>query len=552
MDPERTDGPASSARWATVQNAGMDADALQQLQMFDQDIPRLLEHWADRKPDHPALVWSPRAGDGRRWTYRELLTDVRRLAAGLAARGIDKGDKVLIHSENCPELVLSWLACATLGAVGVTTNTKSVGAEMTYFAEHTGAVAAITQPQFAGMVAEAAPGLKWIAVTSDNGGDPPSPEEAAHGFDPFDGLAADASSWPGRPAEPMLPFGIMFTSGTTSRPKAVVHTHANAVWASRTGPRNIDLTTDDTYVIFLPFFHVNAQSWSFFSVLGVGATAVLMPKWSQSRFWPVVVEHGVTHTSVMPFVIPSLMSPEKPAEHPLRVGVFGLIVPDLEKVAGIGIYAAYGMTETVTHSITGKPAEQLPYRSMGHVTPGYEIAVVDKETNELCTDGRTDELWLRATRGIQLFLEYYENPEANAKAFEDGWFKTGDMVKMGEGGNVFYQERDKDLLKVGGENVSSKEVEDLVLAHPAVAQVAVVGKQHPFLDEVPVAFVIPAPGDHDEDVVEAEVVATCRDNLAGFKVPRAVYFVDEFPLGTLDKILKNKLREMADERPPVD
>jgi crotonobetaine/carnitine-CoA ligase len=324
------------------------------------------------------------------------------------------------------------------------------------------------------------------------------------------------------------------------------------VWASRTGARNIDLTTDDTYIIFLPFFHVNAQSWSFFSVLGVGATAVLMPKWSQSRFWPTIVEHGVTHTSVMPFVIPSLMSPDKPAEHTLRVGVFGLIVPDLQKVAGIGIYAAYGMTETVTHCITGKPEEQLPMRSMGHVTPGYEIAVVDQETGELCTDGRTGELWLRATRGIQLFLEYYDNPEANAKAFEDGWFKTGDMVKMGEGGNVFYQERDKDLLKVGGENVSAKEVEDLILAHPAVQSVAVVGKQHEFLDEVPVAFVIPAPGDHDEAAVEVEVITTCRDNLAGFKVPRAVYFVDEFPLGTLDKILKNKLREMANERPPVE
>ena len=146
----------------------------------------------------------------------------------------------------------------------------------------------------------------------------------------------------------------------------------------------------------------------------------------------------------------------------------------------------------------------------------------------------------------------YDNPEANAKAFEDGWFKTGDMVKMGAGGNVFYQERDKDLLKVGGENVSAKEVEDLIVAHPAVQAVAVVGKEHEFLSEVVVAFVIKAPGDHDDDAVAVEIIDTCRENLAGFKVPRAVYFVDEFPTGTLDKILKNKLREMADERPPVE
>jgi crotonobetaine/carnitine-CoA ligase len=403
------------------------------------------------------------------------------------------------------------------------------------------------------MVAAAAPALKWIAVTDDNSGEAPSAEQAAHGFDSFDTLWGDAGEWTPRTREPMLPFGIMFTSGTTSRPKAVVHTHANAIWASRTGPRNIDLTTDDAYVIFLPFFHVNAQSWSMFSCFGVGATVVLTPKWSQSRFWPVVVEHGITHTSVMPFVMGALGSPDRPAEHTLRVGVFGLILPDLDRMFGIDIYAAYGMTETVTHCITGKSSEKLPMRSMGHVTPGYEIAVVDKDTGELCAEGETGELWMRGTRGIQLFLEYFDNDEANAKAFEDGWFKTGDMVKMGAGGNVFYQERDKDLLKVGGENVSAKEVEDLIVAHPAVQAVAVVGKQHEFLDEVAVAFVILNLGvDHDRDVVAGEIITTCTDNLASFKVPRAVYFVEEFPTGTLDKILKNKLREMADDQPAVD
>ena len=179
--------------------------------------------------------------------------------------------------------------------------------------------------------------------------------------------------------------------------------------------------------------------------------------------------------------------------------------------------------------------------------------MVDKETGELCTEGETGELWLRGTRGIQLFLEYFDNDEANAKAFEDGWFKTGDMVKMGEGGNVFYQERDKDLLKVGGENVSAKEVEDLIVAHPAVQAVAVVGKQHEFLDEVVVAFVITAPGRPRRGRASPRRSSTPAVRTSPtFKVPRAVYFVDEFPIGTLDKILKNKLREMADERPPVD
>jgi crotonobetaine/carnitine-CoA ligase len=531
--------------------SGMDTTAIHRFQMHGQDIPWLLDQWATHKPDHPALVWAPREGDGACWTWAELRRDVHRLAAGLTSRGITVGDKVVIHSENSPEMVLSWLACAALGAVGVTTNTKSVGAEMTYFAEHTEAVAGITQPQYAAMLAEAAPALRWIAVTPDDSGEAPTADLTGLDHVPFADLFGDEAAWTPRDPDPLLPFGIMFTSGTTSRPKAVVHTHANAVWASRIGPRNIDLGTDDTYLIYPPFFHVNAQSWSFFSVLGVGATAVLMPKWSQSRFWPVIVEHGVTHVSVMPFAMGALGSPDKPKDHSLRVGVFGLIMPDLDRMFGIDVYAAYGMTETVTHAITGKPSERLPVRSMGHVTPGYEIAVVDKDTGELCAEGQTGELWVRGTRGIQLFLEYHRNDEANAKAFEDGWFKTGDMVQMGPGGNVFYQERDKDLLKVGGENVSAKQVEDVVMTHPAVQSVAVVAKQHDFLSEVPVAFVILRPGDHDRDTVAAEIVERCGGQLAGFKVPRAVYFVDAFPLGTLDKILKNKLRKMADEHPPV-
>jgi carnitine-CoA ligase len=528
----------------------MDPAQLAPFQMHGQDIPSLLAHWADRTPDRAVLTWEPRAGEGRRWTYAELLHDTRRLAAGLVARGITPGDKVLIHADNCPEMVLAWLACATVGAVGVTTNTRSVAAEVAYFVEKARCVAAITQPQYAALVSEAAGNMKWVAVTEDNSGEPPAPGEAGDGHDRFGDLFGDAGDWPGRPVEPMLPYCIMFTSGTTSKPKAVVHTHANAIWASRTGPRNIDLGPSDTYLIFLPFFHTNAQTWSFFSVLGAGAGAVLMPKWSTTRFWDVVARHGVTHTSTMGFLLPMLAAPDKPKTS-LRVAVFGHVLPDLERASGIGIYAAYGMTETVTHSITAKPVEQLPARSMGHVTPGYEIAVADKETGELCAEGETGELWLRGTRGIQLMLEYFDDPAANAKAFEDGWFKTGDMVKMGAGGNVYYQERDKDVLKVGGENVSAKEVEEVALTVPGVAQVAVVGKHHEFLDQVPVAFVITRDGAPGDEELGRQVIAACAQQLADFKVPRAVYVVDAFPTGTLDKILKNRLRDMADEHPPV-
>jgi len=327
-----------------------------------------------------------------------------------------------------------------------------------------------------------------------------------------------------------------------------VHTHGNAVWASRIGPRNVDITTDDVYLVYLPFFHVNAQSWSIWSTLGVGGTVVLQPKFSSSRFWDVVTRHGVTHISLLPFIIKALAGQPVPPNK-LRVAQFGAIMPPFPMWPNLQIYACYGMTETVIHAIHGRPYDGMPNGVMGRPTPGYQVAIVDKETGELCGEGQTGELWVRGIRGIQLFLEYYDNPEANAKAFtEDGWFKTGDMVTLRANGNIQYAERDKDLIKVGGENVSARQVEDVCRQVPGISEIAVVGQSHEMLDQVVAAFVIKTPDAPDDDTMAEQIIATCREQLADFKVPRAVYFVDEFPRATLDKVAKNKLREIADQK----
>ena len=195
----------------------MDTDEVAQFQFAGQDIPWMLRQWVDVQPDKPLLIWEPRSGEHRSWSYAEFVRDAKRLAAGLQQRGIRKGDMVVIHADNCPEMVLAWYACAQVGAVGVTTNTRSVGAEMSYFIEHTGAVAAITQPQHAAVVAASGSTLQWIAVTEDDCGEPASEQGAAAvaagDFVPFDDLYGDESGFVDRPAEPMAPAGIMFTSG---------------------------------------------------------------------------------------------------------------------------------------------------------------------------------------------------------------------------------------------------------------------------------------------------------------------------------------------------
>ncbi|MHA7838410.1 MAG: class I adenylate-forming enzyme family protein [bacterium] len=531
---------------------GPSRDEVDRYQMAGQDLPALLDRWVEARPDHPFLVWEPRDGATRTWTYRAFRDEIARIAAGLRTRGVVAGDKVLIHADNCPEAVLSWYACAWIGAVGVTTNTRSVGAEIEYFAEHTGCVGAITQPQYAARIAEHAKKLSWICVTEDDGGSAPDEADArardAH--EPFAALAREEEPLPRRAPEPMRPVGIMFTSGTTSRPKAVVHTHANALWAGRLGPRNIDMTGDDTYLIYLPFFHVNAQSWSIWTALGVGATVVLQPKFSASRFWEVIAKHGVTHVSLIPFVFKAVAGQPVP-DHGVRVGVFGLVMPELESWLKMRVLPAYGMTETVIHAIHADPRLPFPTGTMGQPTPGYEFLVMDVEANRICEEGEIGELWVRGTRGIQLFLEYYDNEEANARSFtEDGWFKTGDLVRLGEGGCFFYCDRDKDSLKVGGENVSAREVEDCCRQVGGIGDVAVVARSHEMLDMVPVAFVIKGVGaPEDDDAFAAQIIAHCREKLADFKVPRAVYLVEEFPVATLDKVAKNKLREMADSMP---
>ena len=516
--------------------------------MSGQDVPWLLNHWATNKPEHPFLIWEPRDGSTRTWTYAQFLIEAKNLAAGLAARGVVTGDKVLLHADNSPEQVIAWFACALLGAVGVTTNTKSAGPEIEYFAAHTRCVAGITQPQYAAAVAANAPQLSFLAVTADNSGEAPSQAELAEsaGLVPFSDLFGDGSTLASRPAEPMLPVGIMFTSGTTSRPKAVVHTHANVIWSSRLGPDNIHMAGDDRYLIYLPYFHVNAQSWSTWTTLGVGGTIVLMPKWSASRFWEIVVKHDITHFSMMPFVMKAAMSVNPLPQNKLKVGAFGLISPQIEQMmGGIRITSSWGMTETVIHATRNQFDQFWPQGTMGRPTPGYEFLVVDTENNRICDPGENGELYVRGTRGIQLFLEYFDNDEANANAFtDDGWFKTGDRVILSEDGFFFFKDRDKDALKVGGENVSAKEVEDVCRMVPGVTDVAIVGQDHDFLSMVAVAFVIAAPN-APADLGE-QIMKMCASRLADFKCPKAVYLVDDFPRATLDKVAKNKLREMAD------
>ena len=512
----------------------IDAAEVARYQFKGQDVGWLIDHRAEHRGDHAFLVWEPPEGESRSWTYAEFAEETRKVAGGLAARGIGEGDTILIHAENCPESVIAWYAMARLGGVTVTTNTRSVAAELEYFIEHSGAKAVITEPQFADVVDEAAGDLEWVCTI---GGEPGSD---------FESLYGDPAGIPEIDRDPLRPVGIMFTSGTTSKPKAVVHTHGNVLWAAKVNPSNIDFRAEDTYLCYLPFFHVNTQGWAIWTVIGAGGTVVLQRKFSSSRFWDVIAAHEVTHISLIPFVIKAMMSGPIP-EHTVRVGVFGLIMPILDEMLGMRVIACYGMTELVGHCIRSNPHESYPDMAMGKFAPGYDWLVMNHETGKPAEPGEMGEIWIRGIRGISVFLEYLNNPEANDKMFHpDGWCRTGDIVRLEADGNIFYCDRDKDALKVGGENVSAREVEDVCRTVPGIDDIAVVARSHEMLDMVPVAFVIRNEMAEPEDQMAEAIIEACKQNLADFKVPRAVHYLDEFPTAELGKISKKDLRELAD------
>jgi len=521
------------------------------------DVPWLMKKRSEESADKTFLIWEPKDGtadsEPKSWTYAEFWADMNKAACGLIAAGVKKGDKVLIHAENCPEMMIAWYASALVGSVGVTTNTRCIGDELTYFAEHSEAVLCITQPKFVKALTDSVTSISTYVVIEDNSGEAPSDEEqaAASAHKTFSSLYEHGDTAPEREAEPMLPVGIQYTSGTTSRPKAVVHTHANALWGGMMGSENLGIDSSDTYLCFLPCFHVNAQSWTFWTMTWAGGTVVLQPKFSTSRFWEVSMKHKCTRASMIPFTFKAIGAQEIP-KHFYKSWSTGVKLHNVENYWGVKTFATWGMTETVTHATRSSLDKDCPEMNIGMPTPGYEYAIIDPETGKQCEVGVNGDLWIRGVRGINIFYEYYKNPEAMEKSFNDeGWFETGDQIRLGEDGYLYFADRDKDVLKVGAENVSARQIEEFIgetLGMGVLEEHAVVAQKHDMLDEVPVVFAIKSAWtDKSEDEIKQLIMDACNEKLADFKRPRAIYFVDELPRATLEKVAKNVLREMADE-----
>jgi carnitine-CoA ligase len=511
------------------------------------DVPWLLRMRAEARRDHPFLIWAPFDAPSRKWGFGEFHDRVGALAAGLVARGIKPGDYVLIHLDNCIEAVLAWFACAELGAIAVTTNTRSAPSEMEYFAGHCGAVAAITQPAYAEMISAHCRGLRWVAVISHDAGAAPAQGHAAPPSEAFDKLFADSADRPRRATDPSAPCSVQYTSGTTSRPKAVLWTHANALWGAKINAAHQDLHAGDVHQTYLPLFHTNALAYSMLASLWVGGSCVIQPRFSARRFWNVAAEHGSTWTSTIPFCMKALLEHEIPKRHTFRLWGTAICEPPAFASFGVKIIGWWGMTETITHGIVGEVDQPNIPMSIGRAAAEYSIRITDDDGRPTEVGG-TGNLSIKGIPGLSLFKEYLHNETATRESFDEhGFFLTGDRVTLLKDGFIKFGDRAKDMLKVGGENVAASEIEQVIAVVPGVREAAVVGKKHPMLDEVPVVYIIPqagvagAPADlHDH------VMTACRGALADFKVPREIRFVDELPRSTLEKVAKAELRKLLE------
>jgi len=496
----------------------------------------LLEQRALDRRDHPFLIWAPFDGPPKTWSYGEFMADAARLASAISARGIGVGDRVLVHFENCPEALLVRFALARLGAICVATNAMAAGPELTHYSECSRASAAITQAKFAELVSAHATGVRWTAVADVANG-------SGYSSDYLQIQSADPA--PAHPARHSDPATIMFTTGTTGKPKGVVWTHANILWAARYGAQIYGHRGNDISLIFLPLFHVVGLCWSFLPVLWAGGTAVLQPKFSKSRFWPASLEHRATLTSHVIFTSAALNTEPAPEQHFYRQWTVARGDATSQSHNRIPHFVpSWGMTELMAPAIHGDPNLAPAEGALGKPSLAHQIRVVSSDGTPV-KPGETGELSVKGIRGLSVFLEYDGNEAATHAAFNsDGYFLTGDRVTLLDKGWLRFSDRSSDIIKVGGEGVSPAEVESVVRGVPGVRDVAVVGAHDEGYGQVPIAFV--ETENECSEELELRILKSCQSSLAKYKVPRRVVFLSELPRVGNAKISKAKLRQMLE------
>ena len=514
------------------------------------NLAHLVTQNARRHGDRVGFVWGERS-----WTWREIDQLVSSLAAALAARGIVRGDRILVHSKNCDEMFWSMFAAFRLGAVWVPTNFRLMPDEVAYLATASGAKAFLCHGDFADHAkAVSGPDFVWRIGEGAFGERSVSDAIEAHAGIKLDNAAVEYDD----------PCWFFFTSGTTGRSKAAVLTHGQMgfVVTNHLADLTPGTTEQDASLVVAPLSHGAGVHQLMQTARGVKTILLSTERFDIDEAFRLIETHRVSNLFTVPTILKMMV--EHPAvdryDHSsLRYVIYAgaPMYREDQKAAlkklGSVLVQYFGLGE-VTGNITVLPPalhdpEDTPHARIGTCgfeRTGMQVQIQDDEGREL-KPFETGEI---CVIGPGVFAGYYDNPEANAKAFRDGWFRTGDLGHMDEEGFVYITGRASDMYISGGSNIYPREVEEKILTHPAIGEVAVLGVPDPVWGEVGVAVCVPREG--ARSVTEAEMAGFLAPKVPRYKMPKRFFFWDALPKSGYGKIPKRLVRDELEARGLLD
>ncbi len=509
-------------------------------------IPEALARAAGRFGEAEALV------DGAtRLSFRQLAERVSLAARALIASGIEAGDRVAIWAPNDAEWVVTSFAVYEVGAVLVPLNTRYKGVEAGHVLRTSGARLLFTVTDFLGAdlvsLLDGVPGLALKETVVLSGPVPPGCTASAE-------FLARATTVPRRDVDarsaavtPTDPSDIIFTSGTTGQPKGAVLGHGASVQTYMAWSELVGLRQGDRYLVVYPFFHTAGLKSGVLACVLRGATIIPHAVFDVLPVMQRVVEERISMLPGPPTVFQSILNHPDFASFDLstlRLAVTGAATVPVEIIRRMReelrfetVVTGYGLTET-TGTVSMCRHDDSPEviaTTVGRPLPGLDVRLVD-DAGATVARGEPGEILVR---GYNVMRGYFEDPAATAAAIEDGWLHTGDIGVLGADGNLRITDRKKDMYIVGGFNAFPAEIEGIMVTHPKVGQVAVIGIPDDRLGEVGVAFVVPRPG---ASIAPDEIISWCREHMANFKVPRQVEVVEALPLNPTGKVMKFELR----------
>lgn len=497
----------------------------------------ILKRNADKFPDKDSVI-----GLGKRLTYRELYERSNSLARGLKNLGLRKGDVVGVLLYNCCEYIEITFAINQIGAVWLPLNFRLVGEEFQYILENAGANALITEQEFAPVISSLKSNLPDLKNVLLLGSDYPE------GWLDYADLIGQNLGARVPHAEVDLDdlHRLMYTSGTTARPKGVMLTYGNLYWKNIGHLLTFGITNMDRTLVVGPLYHVGGMDLPGTGTLYAGGSLVILKKFDPVEVLRAIDDEKVTNLWLSPAM--TIMLFNEPTFDQYDVSSVRFIIDGGEKMPATLIKQfkdkfpnawfadAYGLTETVSgDTFLAKDKMLNKLGSVGKPVPHLHVRVVDDDDRDV----PPNELGEICLKGPKVFKGYWKNPEATTEALRGGWFHTGDIGTLDEDGYLYIMDRKKDMIISGGENIASPEVERVIYELPAVLEAAVVGIPHPKWLEVPKAYVVLKPG---ETLNAEEITQHCIEKMAKFKVPKEIEFIDLLPRNPSGKVLKRELR----------